>query len=424
MKPSFVGPLRGAWLVTSKEIRETLRDRNLIVNLILVPLFLYPLLGFGAFQVMNVMQGVSERSKPRIVLAEAVPRELRDRLSKREDVDVQVNEAVARKLMVADDAATAREEWADLGLDIALVLGWDREGGEVARLVFNRSRDDSERARVAVEDELQEWRNATLAERARDTGLTGVSFEPWTVLEEDTSSASEKGREILSVVLPITLLLMLTMGVYYASLDTVVGERERGTLETLLTTSLTRGQILLGKFFYVVLASLVTLTLNLLSLTLFLSLLFHLIKDASTIQVSVQPGAFFLILLTAVLAASFFAAVLMMASVSAKNYREGQAALLPYYFGAIILGMAATSSREAITMREAWIPVLNVVALFRTALRGETPWGPIGVTLLVLASLAAAALFVASRIGEREDVTWGAKISMKDLLAGPKGVRR
>ncbi|HET9888042.1 MAG TPA: hypothetical protein VFR10_11060, partial [bacterium] len=57
-------PRPGPVVLLRKEIRETLRDRSLVLNLILVPLFLYPTLGFCAFQIVQVVRGVAERSKP------------------------------------------------------------------------------------------------------------------------------------------------------------------------------------------------------------------------------------------------------------------------------------------------------------------------------------------------------------------------
>jgi sodium transport system permease protein len=407
MRPAENGPL----VLLRKEIRETLRDRSLVLNLILVPLFLYPMLGFGAFQVIQIVDGVAQRSKPMVVLAPSVPSVLRDSLSVREEIAVRVDSEMIERIRAAKDTAQTRAAWRSSG-SIAVVLDWTGAPQDTAVLYHDGSRDRSLRAKDVVSNAIEDWKAASISSRAQQQGLPESEIRAWTVSEEDTSSALERGKEILSMVLPITLILMLTMGTYYSALDTIVGERERGTFESLLTSPLTRGQILLGKFYYVVLASLVSLFLNLISLTIFLGFLLQLIPSTTEIWIDVEPAAFFIILAASVLAGAFFAAIFMVAASSAKTYREGQSALLPYYFSSIILGLTTATTRDALTMKQALIPVVNVVSLFKSVLRGEYPVGPILAVFVVLGALAAAAILFASRIGAREDAPWGTRLKI------------
>ena len=405
-------PRPGPIVLLRKEIRETLRDRSLVLNLILVPLFLYPTLGFGAFQVVQIVRGVAERSKPTVVVSPTVPSVLRDSLAVREEIAVEVDPKAIERIRSAQDTAQTRTAWRTSDSKVAVVLDWVGAPQDTAILYHDGSRDRSQRAREIVSRAIEDWKVASISDRARGHGLADSEVRPWIVYQEDTSSALERGKEILSMILPITLVLMLTMGTYYSALDTIVGERERGTFESLLTSPLTRGQILLGKFYYVIVASIVSLFLNLVSLTLFLGFLLHLIPSTTEISIDVEPAAFFLILAASVLAAAFFAALFMAAAASAKTYREGQAALLPYYFSAIILGLTTATTRDPLSMRQALIPVVNVVSLFKSVLRGEYPLGPIAAVFVVLAALAAGAIYFAARIGAREDAPWGTQLKM------------
>lgn len=397
---------QGAWTVLAKEIRETMRDRNLIVNLVLVPLFLYPLLGFGALQIVQIVKGVSEKSPPLVLVSPQTPPELRDSLLARDDLDVEVEVRSPGMMRAATlreaGADSARAWWHRLHRSPAAVLDWGRTSADSALLVYDASRDRSRAAHTAVLEEWNEWSRNAVLERARTHGLTAADVQPWSVVNEDTASASERGQEILAMVLPLTLLLMLTMGTYYSALDAVVGERERGTLETLFVTPLSRGAILAGKLMYVVLASITSLVLNLVSLTLFLGLVLRVAPTDSEIRVNVEPAAFLLVVLAAFLAAAFFAAIFMMASVRSKSYREGQAALLPYFMGTLVVAVSASATRSSFTMKEAVVPVVNVLSLFKSVLRGEYPLMPILTAFGVLALLALAALEVARRVGARE----------------------
>lgn len=402
----------GPIILLRKEIRETLRDRSLVLNLILVPLFLYPTLGFGAFQIVQIVRGVAERSKPTVVVSSAVPSVLRDSLSVQQEISVEMDPKTIQRIRAAQDTAQTRTAWRSSGSNVAIVLDWTNAAPDTAVLYHDGSRDRSQRAWEIVSRTIENWKAASISDRAREYGLVESEVRPWIVYEEDTSSALERGKEILSMILPITLVLMLTMGTYYSALDTIVGERERGTFESLLTSTLTRGQILLGKFYYVVIASLVSLFLNLVSLTIFLGFLLHLIPSTTKISIDVEPAAFFLILAASILAGAFFAALFMVAASSAKTYREGQAALLPYYFGSIILGLTTATTRDPLSMKQALIPVVNVVSLFKSVLRGEYPAGPIALVFVVLALLAAGAIVLAARVGAREDAPWGTQLKI------------
>jgi ABC-type Na+ efflux pump permease subunit len=214
------------------------------------------------------------------------------------------------------------------------------------------------------------------------------------------------------------LLLMLGQGAFYSTLDTIVGERERGTLETLLTAPLGRGELLLGKFLMVVLSSVVALVLNLASLTLFLGFLLDQVKAGDEIRVVLAPAALLAIVPAAVLTAAFLAAVFMVIAAFARNYREGQAMLTPVYVLILIPGMLVSFDDQPFSLAHAAVPVLNAVALFESALEGELPPGPIAVTLAVLAVTAAAALAFAARVATREETYLDPGRALRRLVPG------
>jgi ABC-type Na+ efflux pump permease subunit len=421
--------------VLKKELRETVRDRNLVVNLVLVPVFLYPLIGFGAYQVLQIVHGIAERRTTVLGVGSEVPEAIVDSLAARPRHEIVVPPSRLVTPEVAPDGGDPdgaefrawREEVAkgDGPVPDALLV-WhpaSGEGGSDSALVYyDESRDRSVGARATLLEELDDWRRErSLAALAR-VGLGVADHDLWTLEEENTASATQRGQELLSMILPMILLLMLALGSFYTALDTVVGERERGTLETLLVSPLRRTEILLGKYLYVGLASVTTLLLNLASMFLFLGFVLTLV-GADDIRVRITPGAFVLIVATSVLTAGFLSAVFMMASTPARTYREGQATLMPFYLVTILPGLAVVSSREPFTMGHALVPLLNSAALFKSALRGEMPTGPVAVTLLVLALATWVALAVASRIVAKEEIYVNPPKSLRRLFGGAGGSR-
>ncbi len=407
--------LRAVRRVVAKELREARRDRNLLLNVVLVPLFLYPLLGFGVLQVLQVVRGIGEREGTVVALAGPVPAAVRDSLAHTEGVvlvDVPATEAPADA--AAFRAQRSAREAAGLPVPRAL-LHW-ADGG--ARLFHDGAQDRSRAAKQAVEDAVAAFRRVRAESALASAGLPPGELDRFTVDSENTASAVQRGRQILASGLPLILLLMLAVGTAAASLDTVVGERERGTLETILVSPLSRADVFVGKYLFVVTAAVIAFTLNLASMSVFLGFVLELLDVGEDIRVSIDPLSFALVFGVAVLTAAFLAAVFMIIAVPSRTYREGQAALSPAYLLAMVPGLVVGASREPFGLAQAFIPVLNASALFEAALLGPVEAAPVIVTFAVLALATLAALAVAARIVSREDAFLEPKLPLGRLLRG------
>ncbi|NNE43108.1 MAG: ABC transporter permease, partial [Gemmatimonadetes bacterium] len=304
----------------------------------------------------------------------------------------------------------------DSVLQAALI--WKEDG---ARLLFDSSRDRSARARSELTRVFDGWKEDEMLAAGEAVGLTPADLDVWEIQEENTASARQRGQDLLARVFPLILLLMLAQGTFYSALDTVVGERERGTLETLLTSPLARGEALFGKFLFVVTASVVALALNLVSLTLFFGFILELMGAGDEVQVAIEPAAIGLILLTSVLTAAVLAALFMVVSVPARTYREGQATLTPLNLLIMLPGLMVSFDSDPFGMNHAAVPVLNSAALFKSVIKGEMPAEPIAMTLAVLAATAAAGLFLAARLSAREEVYFDPTLTLRRLLTGRGG---
>ncbi len=411
--------------VFRKEVREGTRDRNLLINVIVMPLFLYPVIGFGIFQVLQILQGVSERTATVIAVSERTPAVVADSLAARDNHEiVPLPEELAEddfdpaRYRAWRDAAVEREESVP---DALLLWTTDASGVDSATVVHDASRDRSDGARQTIEFVVEDWRRVRASRALESVGLGTTDLDLWSVEVENTASATQRGQELLSAVLPLVLLLMLTMGTFAAVLDTVVGERERGTLETMLVSPLKKGEVLVGKYLFVVASSLVAFLLNLGSMSLFLGFVLRLLDAGDTVKVSIDLAQFGWIMLAAAFTAALLSAALMILAIPARTYREGQATLNPFYLLTMVPGLIVVSSREPFGLNHALVPVLNSTALFKSALRGEFPPVPFVVTYVVLAACTVLALMFAARLATREDVLLEPKMSLRALLFGKNG---
>lgn len=403
--------------VLRKELREARRDRNLVLNVVLVPLFLYPLLGFGVLQVMQVVRGIGEREGTVVALAGDVPGAVRDSLGRVEGVAIV---DVPRDEVPADAAAfradRLRRERDGVAVPNAL-LEWSTPP-DTSRLFHDGARDRSRAARESIEGAVEAFRRDRAESAAARVGLQPDELDRFTVASDNIASPVERGRQILASGLPLVLLLMIAAATSAASLDTIVGERERGTLETILVSPLARAEVFLGKYLFVLLAAVTAFTLNLASMSLFLGFVLQLLDVGEEIRVSIDPASFALVLGAAVLTAALLAALFMIIAVPSRTYREGQAALSPAYLLAMVPGLVVGTSREPFGLRQAFVPVLNSSALFEAALQGPVDAGPVLVTYAVLLLATVAALAVAARIVAREEAFLESRIPLGRLIRG------
>jgi hypothetical protein len=107
---------------------------------------------------------------------------------------------------------------------------------------------------------------------------------------------------------------------------------------------------------------------------------------------------------------------MMLLAVPAQNYRQGQAALGPVMFLVALPGLVVATSQEAFYVSQACVPIVNAVALLKSASQGEFPLVPIVITLTMLAGLTAAALaFAAGAVGNLE-ILFDSGVTLRSLL--------
>ena len=121
-----------------------------------------------------------------------------------------------------------------------------------------------------------------------------------------------------------------------------------------------------------------------------------------------------------VLLAVILGAVMMVLAAPARNYREGQALLMPAYMIAAFSGMFVSFAGDEFTAREALIPVVNVAALLKTVFRGEVPLIPALMTFAELIVLAVIGIGVAARLARTETLFFDDNLNLRRLfrLAG------
>ncbi len=389
---------RDVGVLWGREVRGALRERSVVVNSILLPVVLYPLLLWIEISALGFVAGLAERSSARIaLLGDAAARtEIVEALEGGPEDggpgdDASPIEIVATEVTL--DEALTRLAAGDL--DAVVTLEDAAAGGDAlendARVVvrYDRSVDRSRRALERIERRVDEVRADRLALEADRLALPPGAAEPLRVTRRNVSTDEALGTTLLGLMIPLFLVIAVALGCLVPAVDTTAGERERGTWETLMTTRASRGSIVTAKYLYVASFGATAGVLNVAAMSISLGPILAPLQGLGDggLVVSLAPTAIVVMALGAVLLALFFAAAMMPLAAFARTFKDGQALVTPVFYLALIPLVLGQQTDRTLTPAIAMIPVANIAMAVRDAIHGVFIWPLLGVTAAVSAAL-------------------------------------
>jgi sodium transport system permease protein len=438
-----------------KELTETLRDRRTLTMMIALPVLLYPLLMIGFSKLQVSQREATEDRVSRIALWGAVPAGLREAVAGdgkvAVDADAAPPDAVTRGLeqgMLTRPAAVprggqdaprandrpsrapdagageadhpvllaARAAVTDRRVDAVLVLWPDVApalaggGAGSVSIYFDSVREDSLEARSRLERALDAYREQLVAERERARGLSKGFALGLDVRATNVAQEARQSGQILGLFLPFLLVTLSLLGGFYPAIDLTAGEKERGTMQTLLCAPVSPVEIVAGKYLAVWVTCLIAALANVVSLgTTVMRIL-----PVPSISVSLPTLALaFAMLLPVTL---FITAVFLAFAAFAKDFKDGQNFLTPVY---MLLAMPAGVTMLRGIELNAWtafVPVVNIALLIKALLVAEAAPDLVFLSLLSSTAYAAIAVMLAARVFGREQVMLGGRESLRSLL--------
>ena len=404
-----------------RELRSALRDRTIVTNSILLPIFLYPVMLWLIYTGFTFVSGQNEDLKSRIMLKDMPA--AHSTLKKEFEADPSV---------VLTTSANPPEDIRTGALDVLVEFVPPKAALPVAgnfgtRITFDESRDRSDRARSRVDQKLSRYREMYLGQEAAKLGLSREEFQNFWVDDDNVSGDRQMGQFVMGLMLPIFFIVMLAVGGMHPAIDSTAGEREHSTWETLMTSATSRTNILVAKYLYVATMSFTAAVLNLFAMmfsmgTVLAPMFRRTPLDSSSFKIPLESAP--VILVSAILLALFVAAGMMILASFAKNYKEGQSLISPFYLALIIPIMFLQAPGVEFTTRLALIPVANVTMVIREAIQGTYHWRLIAITLAVEAACVTAAIRIAMRIIQHEDFLIGSYTGSFGKFAKERLLRR
>jgi len=390
-------------VVYRKELTEWLRDRRTLISTVLVPLLAFPILMVGITALATVMIGNAEREIPKIMIlgGEDSP-QLLERLHKLDKLEV-VPYAVNWKDQISNKDIRAAVE-IPKGFQAALAEGI----AQTVNIYFYQGELKSSFGADHLQKAVEEYRDSVIKDRLAARNVPASVLTPFAVKQENVAPPEKVGGASIGGFIGYAVILLCLTGAMYPAIDLTAGEKERGTIETILSSPISRLDLVIGKFLLVFSASLASAILSVTSMGLSFAFLghSHLMQSSGEQSLNLNLGftSVVAVFCMALPLAVLFSAVLMTIALFAKTYKEAQSYLTPLTFLVVIPAVASVMPGVELTPKLALIPVLNTSLVCKEIITGTYHWNSIVLIFASTCLYALAAIFLAVKMFQREDV--------------------
>ncbi len=393
------------WIIYLKELLELTRDRKTLIFTILIPIFAMPLI-FGGFAYLSSSMFKSAQAAQ---LAYAMfGKENSPALSQRFEQEKNLRE------VVLSDPSEIRKAIADDRIKFALVIppqfdaDLHHQRQAVIALHYNSaSAIDVTRQRVMalVEAHNDSLRAAALAALNLNQQQLTFALNPVTLENHSTADDREQMGAIIGGLLPYLLLMVCLTAAMYPAIDQGAGEKERGTLETLLLAPVPRGAIVTAKFLLLFTVGLVSALLMVASMGVLLLLFGDTLEGKmSTLLHSIGVLDLAMVALMLAPTAAIFASILLCISIYAKSYKEAAGLITPLMLLTILPTVMAMLPGVKMNWFWAMVPLTNVSLAMKELIKGTMDYRMFGVILLSTSIIAGALLMLCKWWFNREEV--------------------
>ncbi len=403
-------------LIYAREMRDQLRDRRTLFLIAVLPLLLYPLLGMSFFQLSQFLRnnaskvlvlgeeqlGQSDWLPPlmqedRFVSSWFASLEESDSLQVMRPDALWAEEELPQEDEQLLDVARRAIEKGEVQVVLYFPPGFDERLENVRaslmqrddnreidpeavvpepEIFYNSANEKSRIAQLRVEAVLRDWRIAVTQTNLRDSNVPLGATTPFTVKQQDVAHQQQKTAALWSKILPFILFIWALTGAFYPAVDLCAGEKERGTLETLLVSPAERREIVWGKLLTIMTFSIVTALLNLASMGVTAKFILAQFREitslpgASALSLPAMSSLIWLVVALVPIAA-FFSALCLACAAFARSTKEGQYYLMPLLLVIMPLMMLPLSPGVELNLGNSLIPVTGVVLLLRAVIEGQ-----------------------------------------------------
>ena len=386
-------------LIFSKELIGTLRDRRTIITMVIVPLVFYPLL-FAGVGYLNMMGNIkSEETVSKIIVSGG---EFAPQLVK----DLQENKKI--EVILSEDDFQSNLQKGEIQAILVIPEKFEEkiQSGDTLKLTlkYDATEATSRVAQVRINKMIEDYKNKIVLHRLSQFNLKEEYITPIIFQSENVATSERITGSFLGVLLPYLIVILIFAGAMHTAVDITAGEKERGTIATLLVSQVNRLEIVLGKCFTVMTVSFTSMILGIFGLALAFLSGTTIMGKIEGVKLGISFTTIWILFLILIPLVGLTSAVLIMVGTFARNIKEASSYTTPIYMLTIFLGIISISQGVQLGNGMFLIPVLNSSFTFKEILMGKIYWNHIITTFCANMIIAGIALFGATRLFKKEEV--------------------
>ncbi len=354
--------------IFKKELTDVLRDKRTLFFMIVIPVIVMPLIFIGSIKFQEYQSKKSDEKILNIgLINKTSDSQIRDYLLDQkgvylvEDIDLD-----SLELGIKNDSLQG-------GLYIHKNFINDISANAMGKVeVYYKSSDLMSKAKNRINNALEIYKNEVVSERLSQFNVDKDLLEPLDIINKDISTKKETIGKAVGGLIPYMLVIFIFLGAMYPAIDLGAGEKERGSLETLLSSPATKFEITVGKLMVVSLAGMVSGLISVIGI----SVPFYFIGNIpdqikSTVIEIISPFIIVSVIILMIPIAIFFASMLLSISFYARSFKEAQSLMGPLNIIIIVPLMLTLGPGIEIDHITALIPLINVGLLTKEILAGS-----------------------------------------------------
>ncbi len=385
-----------------REITDIFRDKKTMIMMVLLPLLLYPTIIVIMTFITTAIMNDQETTVYKIAFENVAEEEKIAEVITNEDSKLDYKVEVVSVL-------NAQKALENKDIDAYVTQG-EKDGKITYQICYLSAVTNSSTAAGAVFDGMDLYREALRKEAVLQAGLDEeLILYPIAYAREDLSSTEESMGNIIGGFIPVLIIISICLGAIYPAIDVTAGERERGTLETLLTLPVTNFEMIMSKFLAVSVIACISAVINILSLGGAFGFMISFVAKGMADKfdfASFLPGILFTMLLMIVFAL-FVTAACMCVCVFAKSFKEANNYITPLLLIFMFGGYAGAIPKLELSASTAAVPIINVTLLIKDLFNFKYNYALFGIVLLSNVVYSLLTIMILGKLYNSENILFG-----------------
>lgn len=406
-----------------KELLDVIRDKKTVLTMIVLPLILYPVIFLVALKIVTFIT-MTQQEQTYYIAYENVEKQEQNKL----DEWIAGDEDGLEYVISSVESKDVQKDLLDEKID-AYITTNVTEKQVIYEVHYLSAISNSSAVSGLLEEEIEALAKHCAEVNAKEAGydVEHVLYPVKTKLMDCSSNESSLGS-ILGSIIPFLMITSILMGAMYPAIDATAGEKERGTLETLLTLPVNNLELIMSKFFSVATIAMVSVLINVISIGGVAAYLYATVNALSQGIGEFHFASFLpaiLISIVCVMAfALFMSAVVMCICAFAKSFKEANNYISPLMIVIVLIAYIGFIPNIELTEFTAFIPVANICLLMKSLLIFKYNFSLIFIVLFSNILYAFLSVTMLAKVYNTETILFGESLGGMQLFEKRENIKK